>query len=341
MSRSSGSTTRRRLGLGALALGAGAAVGYAAQRRVSNRWRADQAAMEVAGLVLDDKLVHHQIPVSDGGSIHAVEAGSGPPIVLVHGVTLSVVTWARQLAGLAGDHRVIAIDQRGHGPSAAGTDGYKLDRLAEDVVEVLYELDVEGAVLVGHSLGGMVAMTAAINSPDRLAEHVAGLVLVATSSHPLANVPVPPTVVDRFGAFNERLLVRAGQRGRPVIPGDSRLTWSMRLAYGSRPDPAAIELGRTMMTAMSPASLGPLTRAIGSFKLRDRLGSVDLPTLVVVGSRDLLTPPRHARAIADGILGASLVVLPGTGHMVMLERADELNSLISQFSAEVGGGPPE
>jgi len=178
-------------------------------------------------------------------------------------------------------------------------------------------------------------MAAAINSPDRLAEHIGGLVLVDTSSHPLANVPVPPAVVDRLGARNERILTRAGERGRPVIPGDSRLTWSMRMAYGSRPDPAAIELGRTMMVAMSPASLGPLVRAIGSFKLRDRLGAIDLPTRVVVGSRDLLTPPRHARAIADGIPEAELVVLPGAGHMVMLERPDELNALIDELSAEV------
>jgi pimeloyl-ACP methyl ester carboxylesterase len=336
----SGSRTRRRLGIGALVLGAGVVAGYAAQRRLSGRWRTDQAAMEAAGLVLDDQLVHHQIPVSDGGTIHAVEAGSGPPIVLIHGVTLSVITWARQLAGLADNHRVIAIDQRGHGPSTAGSDGYTLDRLAEDVVEVLYELDVEGAVLVGHSLGGMVTMTAAINSPDRLADHVAGLALVATSAHPLANVPVPPTVVDRLGAWNERSLVRAGERGRPVIPGDSRLTWSMRLAYGARPDPAAVELGRTMMTAMSPASLGPLVRSIGSLKIREHLSAIDLPTLVVVGSRDLLTPPRHARAIAAGIPEAELVELPGTGHMVMLECPDELNSLLDKFSAEVATDLP-
>ncbi|HWE70907.1 MAG TPA: alpha/beta fold hydrolase [Acidimicrobiales bacterium] len=331
----SASRTRRRLGVGAVVLGAGAAVGYAAQRRLSNRWRTDEAAMEAAGLVLDDQLIHHQIPVSDGGTIHAVEAGVGPPIVLVHGVTLSVITWARQLAGLAADHRVIAIDQRGHGPSTAGTDGYTLDRLAEDVIEVLHELDVEGAVLVGHSLGGMVSMTAAINSPDRLADHVAGLALVATSSHPLANLPIPPAVVDRVGAWNERSLVRAGEHGRRVIPGDSRLTWSMRLAYGVRPDPAAVELGRTMMTAMSPASLGPLVRGIGSLRLREHLSAIDLPTLVVVGTRDLLTPPRHARAIAEGILGAELVVLPGTGHMVMLECPDKLNTLLDEFSAKV------
>jgi len=331
----SASRARRRLGIGALVLGAGAAVGYAAQRRLSNRWRTDEAAMEAAGLVLDDQLIHHQIPVSDGGTIHAVEAGAGPPIVLVHGVTLSVITWARQLAGLADHHRVIAIDQRGHGPSTAGTDGYTLDRLAEDVIEVLYELDVEGGVLVGHSLGGMVSMTAAVNSPDRLANHVAGLALVATSSHPLANLPIPPAVVDRVGAWNERGLARAGEHGRRVIPGDSRLTWSMRLAYGVRPDPAAVELGRTMMTAMSPASLGPLVRGIGSLRLREHLSAIDLPTLVVVGTRDLLTPPRHARAIAEGILGAELVVLPGTGHMVMLERPDELNALLDEFSAKV------
>ena len=332
--------TRRRLEFGALAAGAGALAGYAGQRHLSKRWRADQTAMEAAGLVLDDRLVHHQIPVSDCGSIHVVETGAGPPIVLVHGLTLSVITWARQLNGLSANHRVIAIDQRGHGPSAAGTDGYGLDRLAEDVIEVLEALDVTGAVLVGHSLGGMVTMTAAINSRDRLADHVAGLALVATSSHPLAGVPVPPSVIDRLSARGERSLGRAERRGHPAIRGASMLTWSMRVAYGNRPDPTAIELGRTMMAAMSPASLGSLMRGIGSFKLKDRLGTIDLPTRVVVGTRDVLTPPRHAMAIAEGIPHAELVVLPGTGHMVMLERPEELNTMLHELSVVVTKGRP-
>jgi pimeloyl-ACP methyl ester carboxylesterase len=308
---------------------------------MSDRWRADQAALEAVRLVLDDRLVHRHIPVSDGGSIHVVETGSGPPIVLVHGVTLSVITWARQLNGLSADHRVIAIDQRGHGPSAAGTDGYGLDRLSEDVIEVLGALDVTGAVLVGHSLGGMVTMTAAINSRDRLADHVTGLALVATSSHPLAGVPVPPSVIDRLSARGERSLARAERRCHPAIRSASMLTWSMRVAYGSRPDPTAIELGRTMMTAMSPASLGSLLRGIGSFKLKDHLGTIDLPTRVVVGTRDVLTPPRHAKAMmAEGIPHAELVVLPGTGHMVMLECPEELNTMLHEFSVVVTKGRP-
>lgn len=332
--------TRRRLGFGALAAGVGALAGYAGQRRMSNRWRADQAGLEAAGLVLDDLLVHRQIPVSDGGSIHVVETGAGPPIVLVHGVTLSVITWARQLNGLSADHRVIAIDQRGHGPSAAGTDGYGLDRLSEDVIEVLGVLEVSGAVLVGHSLGGMVTMTAAINSGDRLSDHVTALALVATSSHPLAGVPVPPFVIDRLGARGERSLARAERRGHPAIRGASMLTWSMRVAYGSCPDPTAVELGRTMMTAMSPASLGSLVRGIGSFKLKDRLETIDIPTRVVVGTRDVLTPPRHAKAMAEGIPHAELVVLPGTGHMVMLECPEELNTMLHDLSVEVTKGRP-
>jgi pimeloyl-ACP methyl ester carboxylesterase len=307
---------------------------------MSDRWRSDQAGLEAAGLVLDDLLVHRQIPVSDGGSIHVVETGAGPPIVLVHGVTLSVITWARQLIGLSADHRVIAIDQRGHGPSAAGTDGYGLDRLSEDVIEVLGVLEVSGAVLVGHSLGGMVTMTAAINSGDRLADHVTGLALVATSSHPLAGVPVPRSVIDRLGARGERSLARAERRGHPAIRGASMLTWSMRVAYGSRPDPTAVELGHTMMTAMSPASLGSLVRGIGSFKLKDHLGTIDIPTRVVVGTRDVLTPPRHAKAMAEGIPHAELVVLPGTGHMVMLECPEELNTMLHDLSVEVTKGRP-
>ncbi len=331
---------RRRLAglLGVVAaIGAGTVAGYVTQRRALRRWRADELQMAQAGLVLGDELVHHDVPVSDGGRIHAVEVGEGPPIVLVHGVTLSLETWALQLAGLSDFHRVIAIDQRGHGRSVAGQGegAFSFERMADDLLEVLEALDVRGGVLVGHSMGGMVAMTAAIEQPDRLARHIGGLVFVATSAAPVAGVGLPPAAIDRVSRIAARRIGRLDRTSGTLLGGEVTSGWTSRFGFGVRPDPAHIELTRTMIGSMSPAALTELTGSISGHDVRAGLAGITMPVRVVVGSRDVLTPPFHAKRLAAAIPGAELDILPGCGHMVMLERPDELGFILRELSATV------
>jgi non-heme chloroperoxidase len=327
--------SRRVVAVGAAATAVAAGAAFAAQRHWTRRWRATDEALADAGLRMVDDLVHHDVPTSDGGVIHAVELGAGPPIVLVHGVTLSDAVWVRQFTALADRHRVIAIDQRGHGPSVAGADGYTFDRLAQDVLDVLDGLKVADAVLVGHSMGGMVSLTAALADPGRMAEHVAALVLVGTTAGPVSGVPLWPVVTDRMTALTGRTLVSAERRGRGLFPGEDLSSWSTRLAFGSKPTPLDLELTRSLISAMSPSAMADLLVSLVGFDVRDRLGEITLPTWIVVGSRDLLLPPFHARRMAAGIPGAVLQVLPGCGHMVMLERPDELNGLLHELSVSV------
>ncbi len=325
----------------AAAVGAGvaaAAGGAVALATANRRWRADPAVLEAAGRTLPADVVDRFVAVDDGGQIHAAERGQGPPIVLVHGVTLGVAVWAPQLRALADDgHRVIAIGQRGHGRSLAGEGGYSLERLADDLAEVLEALDVTGAVLVGHSMGGMVAQLLALRHGEDLGRRVAGLVLVATSSGPL--MPGPTGRLARLltgGA--DRGLRRAERRGRGILPYDDLGPLAARLCFGADPSAADLELTRATMAAMSPTAVSGLLPGLLSFDVRARIGAIELPTWVVAGSRDVLTPPRMARATAAAIPGARLVVYEGCGHMVMLERPDELNLLVEKVSAEVAPG---
>ena len=297
---------------------------YAVERAGARRWRVDEEALAASGRTLPADLEHHFVPVSDGGRVHAVERGEGPPVVLVAGVTLNVASWAPQLRQLSRRRRVIALSQRGHGQSTAGDAGYGFERLADDLLEVMAALEVTDAVLCGHSMGGMVSQLLASGRPDELRRHVARMVLVATSPGPLAYGPT----VAPLGAAVERVLRRAERRGAGLFPADDLGVWATRLAFGARPSPADVELTRSMIDAMSPTALAALVPSLLSFDVRDRLGAVDVPTQVVVGTRDLLTPPRAARAIAARVPGSNLTVLPGCGHMVMLERADELCELL-------------
>ncbi len=314
--------------LAAAALGATATAGYALQRVASRRWRAGEEDLVAAERTLPADLQHHFVTTDDGGRIHAVERGDGPPVVLVHGITLGVATWAPQLRQLADRHRVIAIGQRGHGQSLAGEDGYSMERLADDLLAVLDALDVTGGLLVGHSMGGMVSQLLAVRHPDELARHVAGLVLVATSARPMTAGPAGPLVAAGLAGGAARGLGRAERRGQGLFPSDDLALWATRATFGAHPAPADVELTRAMIAAMSPTAVSGLLGPLLAFDVHRQIHAIDLPTHVVVGTRDLLTPPRMARAIVDQIPGATLHILAGCGHMVMLERADELCDLL-------------
>ncbi len=319
-------------GAAALAVAATGATAYTLQRRTARRWQVDPGAL--AGTVRDlpADLVHHTVEVSDGGALHVVERGQGTPVVLVHGVTLGVATWAPQLHSLSGGHRVIAIGQRGHGRSVAGSDGYGFDRLADDLAEVLASLDVTGAVLVGHSMGGMVAQTLALRAPGELRRRVDHLVLLATAAGPMVPTPLGALVAAGLAQGAGRRLRAADRRGRPLVPQDDLAAWATRASFGAHPDPHDLALLRGMLTAMSPGAMAELMAPLLAFDVHRRLPEIDLPTTVVVGTRDLLTPPRAARVMAAGIPGAELVTLPGCGHMVMLERPAELDALLERLA---------
>lgn len=321
----------------AAALGAGVAGGtgllYLLQRSAAARWRVGPQELAASGLSLPPDLRHHFVATSDGGRVHVVERaagpGGGPTCVLVHGIMLGVATWAPQLRDM--DGRIIAVSQRGHGQSRAGTEGYTFERLAADLHEVLGALDVRDAVLVGHSMGGMVAQLLALSRPAELALHVRRLVLVATSPGPVLTSP--------FAAFASaaaaRALTGAERRGRGPLP-KSATVWGARISFGASPSPAQVELMRSMLDAMSPGALAELLPHLLTFDVRSRLEGIRLPVHVVVGSRDVLTPPRTARAISERVPGAALTVLPGCGHMVMLERAEVLRELVTGEAAAQG-----
>ncbi len=315
----------RRGAVAGAGVAAGLGLAYAVQRTATLRWQVGADELAAAGRTLPGDLRHHFVAVSDGGRIHAVERGGAgieaPTVVLVHGICLGIATWAPQLRGLGG--RVVAVSQRGHGQSQAGADGYRFDRLGTDLLEVLDALDVRDAVLVGHSMGGMIAQLLAVTRPEELAGRVRRLVLVATTPGPLLTAPFSAFITAGTG----RVLAAAERRGRGPFPSSLSI-WAARTAFGARPSPADIQLLCWMLDAMSPAALAELLPHLLAFDVRERLGSVSLPTHAVVGTRDVLTPARTSRAIAARIPGARLTTLPGSGHMVMLERAEALCDLL-------------
>jgi len=317
----------KRAGIALGATGAAAGAALAANRVVAARLRrrADDDADE---LVIRAERTW-RLPGHDGGEVYVVEAGSGPPIVLSHGVTLSVRTWARQLDDLsAAGFRVIAFDHRGHGESTLGTSGHGVEQLAHDMRTVLEGLDLHDVVIVGHSMGGIAAQSFCIRHPDIARARVAGIVLLSS----LARSPLGAS--PRVSRMLTQVMNRLPDGTAALQARDLGLIIS-RVGFGRNPSPAHVEAARQMMLATGSATRRDAIASLAGLDLTPRLGEIDRPTLVIGGTADLIAPIAESRRMARRIPGARLVEVPGAGHMVMLERTELLDRLITEFAREV------
>jgi 3-oxoadipate enol-lactonase len=244
-----------------------------------------------------------------------VEAGSGPPVVLLHGLGWDSSLWFPTLTQLAMQHRAIAADTRGHGESDKPEGPYSIAQFADDWAALLDHLRVRKATLVGLSQGGMVALALAISRP----ELVARLVLVATAcrSHPDAKANMEARIA---------ALADAGPEAAAQIAAESifSTTWRQQ-----NPE----ELARFLhWRCLAPAE--PLTaamRAVYGFDLSSGLPHIRVPTLVVAGTGDTLIPSAASQQIADLIPGAELHLLPDAGHIIPVEAPDAFARLLQDF----------
>ena len=244
-------------------------------------------------------------------SIHGENLDDGsPPLVLIHGSGGSRLHWPPQLRRLP-NCRVFGLDLPGHGESPG--DGEKtIEDYARRVVEWLDEQGIQRAILAGHSMGGAIAMTAALNEPDR----VAGLVLVGTGGRLRVNGEILQAAADP-SRFEETV---------EVI-----ITW----AFSNQAPEKIVALAKMRMLETRPEVIhGDLT-ACNQFDICDQLSEIRVPTLILCGEQDQLTPLKYARHLDDEIPESTLVLFEGTGHMVILERPQEVAEAVGNFLASV------
>lgn len=333
---------------------AGAAAGLTAERYLigRSRGRPDPEAREAFGR-LPGRTRH--VLADDGVALHVEEVGPDAPaftVVFAHGYANTLGVWhyqRRDLAdGLPQPTKLVFYDQRAHGRSgSAPAQTCTVDQLGRDLATVVTAVAPDGPVaLVGHSMGGMAVMALAEQRPELFADRVVAIALIATSSGGLREVSMGlPAVLSR--ASHRLLPVASGllsrnaalvERGRRV---GSDLSWlvTRHSGFGSRDvSPALVDLVESMQAA-TPVDV--LTAYYPSLMSHDRVAALvalgNVPTLVIVGDRDVLCPPEHSRKIAEAVPGAQLLVVEGAGHMVALERPGlvtfHLRALLAQASA--------
>lgn len=326
-----------------------AVAGWAALNRAAvRRFTRVPDPVDPADLALPGDVVAHRVEMSDGWPLRVLERGpvDGRPVLLLHGITLGAEVWPYQLGSLADEgFRVLAVDQRGHGGSldpGPGQPEMTLERLAADVEDVLDAFDLSGAVLVGHSMGGMVALTLMGAHPELAAGkgRLAGLALVATSSNATRRRGLPG--LDDALALAQPLISSAsGLAARlpgPTLPANDLAFLLARVTFGPGSSHRQVSFTGKLTSSVPVRVSAELLLQILRFDADGLLDGIRLPTTIVVGDHDLMTPLPQSEHMARRISGSSLVVLPGCGHMVMLERPDELNRAIAALAGRAASG---
>ncbi len=242
----------------------------------------------------------------NGVSLAVEVAGSGVPLVLLHGFPLSSRMWEAVLPALAEAARVVAVDLRGFGDSQGPAGGYTMDALAEDAVALADALGLESFVLAGHSMGGYVAFRVAARVPHRLA----GLVLVDSRAE----------ADDEAGrGRREEAIARIVGGGREGFLDD--FIPDLVAPDTRRRSPRLVEELRAVAGGVSGHVLaGCLAGMRDRPDSRPLLPTLATPVLVIVGEEDAITPPASARAMAGALPRASLAIIPQAGHTPPVER---------------------
>lgn len=253
----------------------------------------------------------------NGLDIHHEIQGDGPPIVFIHGLGATSNVWHAQRMTLSKNYRVIIYDRSGSGRSQQARDGYSIDTWADELAGLLDHLAIPSAVVVGHSLGSMVAQRFA----GKYAQRTKALTLAG------AEADIPPegkkALTDRARSIETHGLLAVVEPWLTAV-----LSAATREA-----NPALAGLVRDMFLSNDARTYALHCLALRDGAVRSDHGRIACPTLLMVGDQDLVTPLSWQRRIAAAIADSRIRIIPNTAHMTMLESPSVFNTVLLDFLA--------
>jgi pimeloyl-ACP methyl ester carboxylesterase len=355
------STTRRVLGVAAGAVGvaaAGTALRVAQRRRIIARRGVGDATpfgslrSEPLTVVADDGVPLHvevdelDASVTGGKGARARRRHAELTVVFVHGYALNQDSWHFQRAAYRGLVRTVFYDQRSHGRSGRSSEEHaNIEQLGHDLMRVLDVAAPDGpVVLVGHSMGGMTVVALAEEHPELFGDRVVGVGLIGTTAggvdpHRMV-VPLLPSTVG--GQFASRLVAALARGHRTVdrfrkIGHSVALVATDELAFGDAVPARYVEFVDEMLSATPFGVVADFFPTFGTLEKFETVHAMSkVPTAIICGTRDKLTPIEHSRKLHAMIEGSTLLECDGAGHMVMLERHDQVNADLYQLLAAAG-----
>ncbi|MGW3472261.1 alpha/beta fold hydrolase [Saccharopolyspora sp. NPDC000995] len=262
-------------------------------------------------------------------------------VIFCHGYMLDSQSWHFQREALASQVRLVLWDQRGHGRSGWATPANAtIDQVGQDLFAVMQATAPQGpVVLVGHSMGGMAILGLAESHPELFGDRVVGAALIATSAGGLSGVTLGlPEPVARLLHHALRTSLSLLRRQSHVVDTVRRVTsrTSFRLTnrylFGSRVLEPVAELTARAMASTPIAVIAEFFPELDTFDKRTAVSALGkVPTLILVGDRDTITPVNHSEALAREILGAELVAVAGAAHLLILESPQRVNEQLQRL----------
>jgi pimeloyl-ACP methyl ester carboxylesterase len=277
----------------------------------------------------------HQRWVTVGGRpVNVVELGSGPAVVFVHGLSGSWQNWLEQLPVFARDHRVIALDLPGFGASPMPAQRISIPGYGRLVAALLDELGIDHAAIVGNSMGGLIGAEMAIAFPSR----VERLTLVSAAGLSIGDLR-NESALAVLRKLDRRLAAYAAWLGTrsSALTSRPRARHMVFRLVAHRPELLSGALVAEQVRSSGKPGFVAALDALTDYPIRDRLGEIACPVLIVWGAKDLLVPVRDAHDFERLIPNSRKVVWPDTGHMAMLERPAAFNALLTAFLDEEPG----
>jgi pimeloyl-ACP methyl ester carboxylesterase len=342
------SLTARGLGLmaGGVMLGLGA--GLAIERTIvgHDRRREDPEAVEPFGGLRGARA---SVTSFDGTRLHVEEFGSGPCLVFSHGFSLTQDAWHYQRRDLQHEFRCVFYDQRGHGRSGQPRrDDYSLAAIAGDLRAVIDWTGERRVVVIAHSMAGMAVLQFCALFPEELGRRVAGLVLV-DSTYMDAVRGMTASLTSRGAAQLQRTVITAGFRFIGQDPmraqqlrrrgSDLGYLGTRLFGFGSSPSPSQVAFTDRLLSSTDVEVWAKVFPSLINFDHSEVLERINVPTLIVVGDKDRLTPPAQARHMASKIKGARLLVLEDAGHMAYVERHEVFDAEVAAFARDALSRP--
>ena len=289
------------------------------------------------------------IDLADGARVFVEEAGpvSRKGAIFVHGSALRTDVWHYQLPGLRG-HRLVFCDLRGHGQSRPrGRHAYSAATLTDDLSRVIEAAGLDEVVIVGHSVGGMVALELCRRHPELLGPSIKGLVLVNTTYGPVTESIIGGGVgltrlerimrnpIDFLGTKHTHI-----ERLRKLIRPSDAAFWGVALAaFGPHASARQIDLTFDMVSETPVEVIFDLLKSYRDFDVTDHLGDITVPAVVIGGTHDRIIVPGASQHLGANLPKADLHIFDKCGHMSMLERHREFNRIVGEFLDDVLGAP--
>ncbi len=349
-------TRRRRLaGVAAAAAGTVATAAVAAALRERQLIRRRRDAIDDDDLLggFEGKAV--EVIADDGTVLHAEidepdSPSDEPTLVFVHGYALNLDCWHFQRERFQGERRMVFYDQRSHGRSdRSEKENATVDQLGHDLRAVIDQLVPEGPViLLGHSMGGMTVISLAEHHPELFGDKVVGVALISTTaggfrSHRLISPLLPDRVMSVVTPRVMAGLARAPQLvdGARRAGSDIGFLATSRFSFGGEVPSSYIEFVDDML-AQTPfevlAEFFPNFDTLDKFEVLHAFERV--PTVIICGTKDLITSVGHSRKMASRIRGAQLVECLDAGHMVIMERKEQVNAALERMIKEADNFDP-